>query len=265
MNKRGALLAVGEMENKLSDAKILSRMDIGATTYTITYPENPVELYIFERTDGDALGRILRQRDGVVDMEYIYGRDTENNEIITVLNYTANTYLKMGFIEGAAPQDASKIDNYQNITEAGTITGVLPSVRYTPLLQKDGDTWIVTDPNDGRIFDVYEKFPSDEWGGLVRNCGPPESGSTAPVCYRYEYDDASRQVYVYDITYLGYSDISNVSFAVYDLNDPENPRLLKQGTVALDGSGNLVLDNEERFSKVPALLQKPIMLKFSAL
>ncbi|HRZ40601.1 MAG TPA: hypothetical protein P5246_06295, partial [Candidatus Omnitrophota bacterium] len=235
-NKRGALLAVGEMENKLTGAKVLSRTDIAETTYRITFPQDPARLYIFERTDGGAFGRILRQRDGAIDMEYLYEEDASGNRTVTILNYTANTYLKMGFIEGAAPQDASKIDNFQNILEAGKFTLVGTTPKYQKLLEKVSDSeWIVTDPNDGRIFDVYDAFPSNEWSGLIRSRGPPEEGATTLVDYLYEYQEepAGRPVvYVYDLT--------NLRYALYDWKNPETPRLLEQGTIVLDSNNNVL-------------------------
>ncbi len=236
LNKRGDLLAVGEMENTLTGAKVLSRMDIGATTYTITNPQDATQLVIFERLENGGFGRILRYRDTGVDLEYVYAMDAATStETMTVLNYTANTYIKMSFIEGTAPDSSSGlIDSPRNILEAGTFTLTGTTPQYKKLLEKaPNGEWIVIDPSDGRIFDVYAAFPTDEWGALVRSRGPPEAGATILVDYRYEYDSTNRRVITYDVTTLRY--------AIYDWKDfPKNPRLLEQGNFALDNDGNVI-------------------------
>ncbi|MFA5391177.1 MAG: hypothetical protein WC331_07120 [Candidatus Omnitrophota bacterium] len=231
--ERGGLLAVGEMDS--TSDQVLSRMDITATTYKITYPQNATQLLVFERLANGGFGRVLRYRDTGIDLEYIYTADEATGaETMTVLNYTDNIFVKISFIEGMAP-DASNglIDSPQNILEAGTftITGTTP--QYTKLLEKaSGGEWIVTDPNDGRVFDVYAAFPSEEWGGLIRSRGPPEEGSVILADYQYVYDTASRRVYAYDVT--------NLRYALYDWKDPQTPRLLEQGDIVLDKDGNVL-------------------------
>jgi len=149
------------------------------------------------------------------------------------LNYTENTFIKMSFIEGTAPDASSGlIDSPQNILEAGTFTLVGTTPSYKVLLERNGSEWVVTDPSDGEIFDVYSAFPSSEWGGLIRSRGPPEEGSVILADYRYEYDSASRRVYAYDVT--------NDRYALYDWKDPETPRLLEQGNIVTDPNGNIV-------------------------
>ncbi|MBI4711203.1 MAG: hypothetical protein HY767_01915, partial [Candidatus Omnitrophica bacterium] len=214
--------------------QVTSRMELGASTYTITDPRSPTQLLIFERLENGGFGRVLRYRDSGMDLEYVYAVDPATGvEAMTVLNYTSNTYIKMSYIEGAAPDAASGvIDSPENILEAGTfsMTGTTPS--YKSLLSKAGTEWVVTDPSDGKVFDVYASFPSDEWGGLIRSRGPPEEGSSILADYRYVYDSASRRVYAYDVT--------NLRYALYDWKDPQTPRLLEQGTIVLDADGNVL-------------------------
>jgi len=235
MNKRGELLAVGEMENKLTGAQILSRMEIIEGKYTITYPQNPTQLVVFERLTNGGFGRVLRYRDTGIDLEYVYAVDeATNREALTILNYTANTFIKMSFIEGTAPNASSGlIDSPQNILEAGTLLPAITPPQYKKLLEKaSGGEWIVIDPGDGRVFDVYAAFPSDEWGGLIRSRGPPETDATTLADYRYVYDTVSRQVYAYDVT--------NLRYALYDWKDPQTPRLLEQGNMVLDDGDNVL-------------------------
>ncbi|MFA5159039.1 MAG: hypothetical protein WC484_00855, partial [Candidatus Omnitrophota bacterium] len=232
-NKRGDLLAVGEMDS--ASGQIFSRMDITATVYKITYPQNAAQLLIFERLANGGFGRVLRYRDTNIDLEYIYVADeTTGAETMTVLNYKDNTFVKMSFIEGMAPDASSGvIDSFQNILEAGTFTMTGTTPQYKKLLEKaPSGEWIVIDPNDGKVFDVYSAFPSEEWGGLIRSRGPPEEGATILADYQYVYDDAaSRRVYVYDVT--------NLRYALYDWKD-QTPRLLEQGNIVLDDEGNVL-------------------------
>jgi hypothetical protein len=233
-NKRGELIAVGEMENKLAGGKILSRMDITATTYSITYPQIPNALLSFERLPEGGFGRVLRYRLDGINLEYVYEKDATGNETMTVLNYNANTYVKMSFIEGTAPDASSGlIESFRNVLESGTFTLTGTNPQYKKLLEKaPNGEWIVIDPSDGRIFDVYADFPSDEWGGLIRSRGPPSEDASTLVDYRYEYDATNRRVYAYDG--------ANGRYALYDLTDPKNPRLLEQGDIVLDTTGNIL-------------------------
>lgn len=232
-NQRGDLLAVGEMEGKLVDPKILSRADITASTYTFTSMKDPGQLTIIERLKNGGLGRILRYRVDGIDLEYVYEKDASGNETITVLNYTTNTFLKMGFLPGTAPSTSSGlIDSPQNIIEAGTFTMTGTNPQYKKLLTKVQGEWIVADPTDGRIFDVYAAFPSNDWGGLIRSRGPPLLGETTPVDYRYEYDTTNRRVYAFDLTHQTYS--------LYQLEtQPVSYNLLEQGTFSLTSQGEI--------------------------
>ncbi len=235
-NVRGELLAVGEMDR--TSGQVISRMDITTTTYTITYPQTPDQKLVFERLPNGGFGRILRYRLGDIDLEYRYETvpATETSvaqETITVLDYRAGTFLKMGFLPGASPSDASGlIDSPQNVIAAGTFVMAGTTPTYKNVLTRVGDTWVVADPNDSRIFDVYEAFPNGSWGGIIRSRGPPETGSEVFVDIRYSYDVANQRVTAYDVT--------NERYALYDWKDPKTPRLLEQGEIAVDAQGNVL-------------------------
>ncbi|MBU9888692.1 MAG: hypothetical protein KTQ49_02335, partial [Candidatus Omnitrophica bacterium] len=233
---RGDLLAVGEMDRGSGD--ILSRMDITSTEYTITYPQTPDQMLVFERLPNGGFGRILRYRLGDLDLEYRYEttpatEQTAAQETITILDYRAGTFLRMGFVPGEAPEDtAGLIDSPQNILAAGTFLMVVTTPSYKNVLTRVGGTWVVEDPSDSQIFDVYEAFPNGSWGGIIRSRGPPEPGSELYVDVRYSYDVANQRVTAYDLTHQRY--------AIYDWKDPQTPRLLEQGDITVDASGNIL-------------------------
>ncbi|HPW77279.1 MAG TPA: hypothetical protein PLK73_05000, partial [Candidatus Omnitrophota bacterium] len=228
----GDLLAIGEMD--LEKNTKIYRIGYGEGTYTMTRADDPKYILVFERLANDGFGRILRYRNSEHDVEFRYERDSETGtETVTILNYANNTFIKMGFVPGASPaEDASGLlDSPENIVNAGTFTLVGTVPTYKNILTRSGSEWIVEDPEDGRIFDVYSSFPSAEWGGLIRSRGPPEADATTFADYRYEYDRANHTVTVYDVT--------NLRYAVYDWKNPDTPRLLERGSIVLDGAGNV--------------------------
>ena len=235
-NERGELLAVGEMDRV--SGQVNSRMDISATTYTITYPQAPDQKLVFERLPNGGFGRILRYRLGDLDLEYRYETlpATEQagaQETVTVLDYHAGTFLKMGFVPGTVlPGATGLIDSPQNVIAAGTFSWTATTPSFKNLLTRVDNTWVVTDPNDSRIFEVYQFFPDGTWSGVIRSRGPPEPGSQAFVDIRYEYDLVNRRVTAYDVT--------NQRYALYDWKDPQTPRLLEQGDIAVDVDGNIL-------------------------
>ncbi|MEI6424657.1 MAG: hypothetical protein WCP55_20745, partial [Lentisphaerota bacterium] len=260
---RGALLAVGNF--KKSDMSAIDRIEVSGNVYRITKPGTNY-LLVFEKGPDGVFGRVQRYVDGLVNMEYRYdvtytytvtnkiGTDlvvgavlTEAEyqsavtkygaiafefqknaaiETVTVLDYQKNFYLKMSFIGLAA--DTTDLGIFHNITEAGsfTLTGTTPNT--TPLYSRQTDgTWkVLTDPNDSKIFDIYQKFPSDEWGNIIWSRGPPTTGSIVNAAIRYVYIEdgtpKTKKVYAYDL--------NTHQYALYEYQEAKKSyRLLEQG------------------------------------
>ncbi|MDD5227149.1 MAG: hypothetical protein PHV97_08230, partial [Candidatus Omnitrophica bacterium] len=238
-NKRGDLLAVGEMD---AAGQVLSRMDIAAATYTITSPQLPSQLLIFERLENGGFGRVLRYRDNGIDLEYIYSKDDTGAEMVTILDYAANTFIKMSFVQGMEPNASSGVINSpQNVISAGTFSNEA-TLQLKELIKKEDGAWVVTDPEDQEIFQVYEAFPNGEIGRLLRDRGPPASDPTALVTYQYEYDTEQHFVYVYDLALSRY--------ATYSWFEDQPPVLLNQGDFVQDPDGSL--HREAPFKIYPA-------------
>ncbi|HPS37616.1 MAG TPA: hypothetical protein PLL75_07835, partial [Candidatus Omnitrophota bacterium] len=73
-NERGDLLASGDMDPAKNDA-VTSRVDIGATTYTITNPQDSTQLVVFERLSEGGFGRILRYKMGGAENVDLFSGD----------------------------------------------------------------------------------------------------------------------------------------------------------------------------------------------
>ena len=268
-NTRGALLAVGEMESTGTSPKVLVRMalttatstdvpPVTTNTFTITDPQDAKQLVVFERTDGGAFGRILEYQTDTVWLKYVYeAPSTENpSGSVTVLNYIANTFVKMAFV--APSQDNSGILDLpiSNIQSAGTLTATAPRTQTTLLTFKE-NVWTLVDPTDNNIFDVYSSFPSNIWGDLIRSRGPPYDTATPAeyyVDYSFVYDPSTHRVYSYDLTHLRY--------ALYDCSagcsDTQPPLLIGQGTFQVTtGTPPQVIESSRQpsgpFVDIPAL------------
>ena len=239
-NTRGVLIAWGEMENKTTGALVLSRVVSGDSTYTLTYPQHAEQLTVFEKTPGGAFGRILEYKTDSVWLKYVYEAASPGNQgSVTVLNYIANTFIKMELLASPAPGQTSGVIDLQekNLLSAGTFTATTPPT-YKILLTRNSEGWVVVDPNNSQIFDVYNSFPSSDWGGLIRSRGPPSTG-VPPVDLRFVYSSlvpagfssSSPVVYAYDL--------SSGLYALY-MKQPDSQayRLLELGSLQGNVSGD---------------------------
>ena len=100
----------------------------------MTRADDPEYILVFERLTNDGFGRILKYRNDEHDVEFLYERDSVTGaETVTILNFTNDTFIKMGFVPGSSPAEETSglLDSPDNIVSGGTFTlvGTVPTYK----------------------------------------------------------------------------------------------------------------------------------------
>ena len=238
----GALFELGERDLVSGDVTFrveLATKDVAGESIDVYSFSDPGDVnfgLVYERLEEGGIGRILKFRtleNGITtDLEYIYETDSvTGDETITILNYETNTFLKLGFVPGMEPTETGLIESSDNLIEAGMFTtdGVRP--QYQPLMKRDGSVWVVTDPNDNQIFQIFQVLPNGDLGSILRLRGPPEVGSDLISDIVYEYDTDLQTVTAYDLTTQNY--------ATYEWTQSGATNLIDAGIFSLSASGSI--------------------------
>jgi hypothetical protein len=219
------LIAVSEGTSRIEIIQFL-RFGDSVPVYRVWETTQPDNYMVYERLPEGGVGRILRVRDGVSDLEYVYDRDpVSQQDTVTVLNYRDGTFLKIGFsADGTSTTSLASGE----LLEAGDFTiNTNGSVRYDPRIQRNDGYWVVPDPSQAGVVLSYEELPDGGTVRLVHERGPPAVGTQAVnLDYMYSQDE---------VTVL---DHTTAAYARYDLTSVP-PSLLETGSFVKPASGSI--------------------------